>query len=344
MLSAPRRADLPDRVAHGFLEASGLQAMKLGKVLCYRDEKYHTGFTLFSQDDEGCMYVQMYKLPAGEAKLSEDVAFQVQGKGWGKRPRGDSLQLEIFPSDWTHAVSAQSPKRIVHLYRGPDLAVFIRYSGKSLRDPLFTAFNDHLRYLAGKWHTELVNQEYFVPAEPDVGPVEIVDALDLRVEQRAVRKMIVDGVKRFASEQRESGGDADGLPVTGIVFWLDVGNGHVSVHFDVRVPFEVDGSYSHEEFAALPRENWRQFVERSCDGHTVSLTGLNGKAIKIAPESDFNFDEAFGQMLLNLVKSMRTEKAFAALLLASGAELIIEADDGAFAWPLYEDRGKENQV
>ena len=74
------------------------------------------------------------------------------------------------------------------------------------------------------------------------------------------------------------------------------------------------------------------------------MTGLNGKAIKIAPGSDFNIDEAFGQMLLNLVKAMRTEKAFAPLLLASGAELVIEADDAAFAWPSYEDRGKDNRV
>ncbi len=99
MLTIQRRAEMPDRIAHGFLKASGLQAMNLGKVLCYQYEKYHTGFTLFSQDDQACVYVQM----------------------------GDSLQLKIFPSDWTHAVSAQSPKRIVHLYRGPDFAVFIRY-------------------------------------------------------------------------------------------------------------------------------------------------------------------------------------------------------------------------
>ena len=345
MLRTQGRVELSDRIAHGFLEASGLHGLNLGKVLCYKWEMFHTGFTLFSPDDQASVYVQMYKLPVGEQKLAEDVAFQVQGKEWGKSPKGDTLQVKIFPADWTHAASAQSPKRIVHLYRGPDRAVFIRYVGKSLRDPLFTGFNDHLQYLAGKWHTELVNQEFFVPAEPYVAPVAIIDALDLRVEQQAVRQMILEGVKRFASEQRVSGGDVHGLPVTGIIVWFDVGNGYVSVHFDVRAPFENDGAYSHQEFAALPRENWRQFVERFCDGHKVTLTGLNGKAIKIAPGSDFNIDDAFGQMLLNLVKAMRTEKAFAALLLASGAELVIEADDAAFAWPSrYEDRGKENRV
>jgi hypothetical protein len=336
--------ELPDRLAHGFLEASGLRSLNLRKAICYQYEKYHTGFTLFGSDDQASVYVQMYKLPAGEQKLAEDVAFQVQGKKWGKPPKGDTLQLKIFPADWTQSASAQGPKRIVHQYRGPDRAVFLRYLGKSLRDPLFTRFNNHLRYLAGEWHTELVNQEMFAPAEPPTS-VAVVDAVDLRAERVAVRNMILEGVKRFASEQRVSGGDVHDLPVTGIIVWFDVGNGYVSVHFDVRAPFENDGAYSHQEFAAIPRENWRQFVERFDDGNEVTLTGLDGKTIKIAPGSDFRIDDAFGRMLVDLVKAMRTEKAFAPLLLASSAELIIEADDFTFAWPSrYEDRGKENRV
>jgi hypothetical protein len=337
--------ELPDRIVHGFLETSGLQDLRLGKVLCYQSKEFHTGFTLFSPDGQTSVYVQMYKLPAGEQKLTDDVAFQVEGKAWGKSPQGDTLQLEIFPADWTHMVSAKNPKRIVHLYRGPDQAVFMRYIGKSLQEPLFTGFNSHLQYLADHWHTELVNHEFFVPAEPHEAPVAIIDALDLRAEQQAVRTMIADGVMRFAAEQRVPGGDVHGLPVTGIIVWFDVGNGYVSVHFDVRAPFENDGEYSHQEYAALPRENWRLFNERYSDGHKVTLTGLNGKAIKLAPGSDSNLDEAIGQMLLNLIKAMRAEKAFSALLLASGAELIIEADDGGFAWPSrYEDRGKDNLV
>jgi hypothetical protein len=117
------------------------------------------------------------------------------------------------------------------------------------------------------------------------------------------------------------------------------------VHFDVRAPFENDGAYSHQEFASIPRENWRQFVELLHDGHSVTLTGLDGKAVKIAVGSNFKVDEEFGLMILDLVKAMRTEKAFARLLLAPNAELIIEADDFAFAWPSrYEDRGKDNRV
>jgi hypothetical protein len=339
------KATLPDRIVHGFLEAAGLHTMDLGTVLCYQFEEFHTGFTLFGPGAETSVYVQMYRLPEGEKKLEKDLVFQVTGKKWGKPPRGDALQLNIFPADWTHAAFSVSPKRIVHQYRGPDRAVFIRYLGKSLRDPLLTVFNEDLRYLAGAWHTDLADREFVVPTEPYVAPVVTVDAVDLRVEQAAVRKMILEGVARFASEQRVPGGDVHDLSVTGIIIWFDVGNGYASVHFDARAPFENDGAYSHQEFAALPRENWRQFVERLYDGHAVTLTGLDGNATKIAPGSDFNIDEAFGLMVLDLVKAMRTEKAFAPLLLAPVAELMIEADDFAFAWPSrYEDRGKENRV
>src|SRR5262249_53224055 len=149
---------------------------------------------------------------------------------------------------------------IVHLYQGRNQAVFIRYTGKSLRDSLLKDFNKHLRYLKSSWHTELVNHVLSAPSEDVTESATIVDAVDLRVEQTAIRKMISNGVKRFASNQRDATSDEYKLPVTGIILWFDVGNGYTSVHFDVRAPFKNDGDYSHQEFAALPRENWQAFV------------------------------------------------------------------------------------
>ena len=74
-------------------------------------------------------------------------------------------------------------------------------------------------------------------------------------------------------------------------------------------------------------------------------TGL-AQGNQIAPGSDFNIDEAFGLMVLDLVKAMRMEKAFVPLGTGAGCgSCSIEADDAAFAWPSrYEDRGKENRV
>jgi hypothetical protein len=350
---AVTKAELPDLIAQGFVLVGGLRTLDLGKVLCYQNAQFHTGITLFSSDGQACVYVQMYQLPEGERQLEEDSSFQLQGKKWGKlSPKASSLQLHIFPADWTHAVSSQNPKRVILQYRGPNRALFVRYTGNSLEHPLFLGYNKHVRYLAGEWHTEMMHrellnqgwQEWSVLAESSVAPEAIVEAVQLREEQAALRKMILGGVERFASDQRDPGGDVYNIPVTGIVVWFDVPNGYTSVHFDVRAPFEVDGAYSHQEFMALNRENWRQFGERLEDGHAVTLTGLDGRANTLEPGSDFNVDEAIGLMVLDLVKAMRAEKAFAPLLLAQGAELIIEADDGAFSWPSYEHRGTENRV
>jgi hypothetical protein len=340
------KSDLPDQIAHGFLQTSALHAMPLGKIRCYQYHDFHTGFTLFTPDEQTSVYVQMYGLPDGLEKLEEDLAFQTKGKKWGKPPKTDTLQLKIFPPDWTHSASSTSPKRTLHQYRGPTRALFIRYLGNSLTDPLFNLFNDHLKYLPNDWHTELTNHELALPAKPYVQPpATTVDTIDLRTEQSAIRQMILNGINRFASEQRSPNSDLHNLPVTGIILWLDVGNGYASVHFDVRSPFENDGSYSHQEYSPLPRDNWRQFVQHLFEGHPVTLTGLDGVPIQITPKADFNLDEAFGLMILDLLKTLRTEKAFSPLLLAPTAELIIEADDFAYAWPpRHEDRGKENLI
>jgi hypothetical protein len=84
--------ELPDRIALGFLEATGLHAMNLGRVLCYQTAGFHTGFTLFAPD--ASVYVQMCRLPNGEDKLREDLTFQVKGKKLGEAAKGRHTQTQ----------------------------------------------------------------------------------------------------------------------------------------------------------------------------------------------------------------------------------------------------------
>jgi len=51
-----------------------------------------------------------------------------------------------------------------------------------------------------------------------------------------------------------------------------------------------------------------------------------------------------GQMLVDLLKQLRDTKGFSELKTAARCELGVEADDGTFGWPRYEDRGKANLV
>ena len=340
------RMELPERIAHGFLEAGGLQGLGLGKVRCYQFAEFHTGFTLFSPDEQASVFVQMYGLPDGEELLEKDLGFQVKGaKGWGKAPQGICCGWGFFLGSGRTRHIRRIRKRIVHQYRGPRRAVFIRYIGKSLKDPLFAGFNEGLRYLPEDWHVELVNRELAKPREPYVATTGKIEAVDLQLEAEAVRGMIVEGVKRFAGEQRSAGGDVEGLGVTAMLVNFDVGNGHASVSFDVRVPAGNDGSPSHSEYAALPRENWRQLVEHFYEGHGVTLTGMDGKVTQIAAGSEFDFDAAFGGMVVEVVKGLQREKGFSGLLVGPGAEIFVEAHDATFVWPTNEGRQlAENRV
>src|SRR5262245_61987488 len=109
----------------------------LGKVRCFEFGPAHTSFTLFSPDEKTSVYVQMYKLPEGQEKFNEDLAFQASGTSWGKKGKGSELKLKIFPADWTHEAYLVNPKRCVHKYQGPDRAVFIRYIGSSMAELMF---------------------------------------------------------------------------------------------------------------------------------------------------------------------------------------------------------------
>jgi hypothetical protein len=340
------RLELPERIAHGFLEVGGLQGLGLGKVLCYQSAEFHTGLTLLSPDEETIVFVQMYGLPDGEEMLEKDLAFQTRGgKAWGKGPKGDFLRLGIFPGEWVHTAYSVSPKRMVHLYRGERRAVFIRYIGKSLKDPLCGRVNDHLKYLPEDWHLELVNRELAAPVKPYVEATGTLEAVDLRVEAEAVRGMIVEGVKRFAGEQRMAGGDVEGLAVTAMLVFFDVENGYVSLGFDVRSPWVPDGAYSHADYAVLQRENWWEFMERFCQGGGVTLTGMDGKATKVVGGSEFDFDAAFGEMVAEVMKGLQKEKGFGGLLVGAGAEIFVEAHDATFVWPTKGGRERgENRV
>ena len=146
--------EFPDRFAQGFLEASRLRSLSIATIRIYERGESHAGFTLFAPDEQSDIFVQMFQLPAGRKKFKDDLAFQTSGKKWGKPLKQDVLQLNIFPKDWAHEAFPGSPRRIVHSYRGPNHAVFFRYQGESLDDPLFTQFNAHLRYLPDAWHAK----------------------------------------------------------------------------------------------------------------------------------------------------------------------------------------------
>jgi hypothetical protein len=78
--------------------------------------------------------------------------------------------------------------------------------------------------------------------------------------------------------------------------------------------------------------------------HSIEPDAPGGKRVALEFDGGFDTDAAFGRMTVDLLKEMRAEKALSPLLLAPGAELGVDSDDGVFGWPRYEDRGKENRL
>lgn len=317
----------PNSLAFGFLELSRLHGVPIGGVHCDQQSDSHASLRILNEDhSKVLLFVQMYRLPDGEQKYESDLALQLDDMDWEEPLLGGPLRLDIFPRDWSHRAFQISPRQILHRYRGADRATFIRYTGQSLNDPLLTQFNSSVRYLPDKWETDQAGKWFSVHRTEDEVEPATIDSLDLREEERLIREMFLDAVRRFANEQETPGKKLYQIPVTGIVLWHDFGNSYSSVHFDVHDPFGSGNHYSHAEYASLTRDEWGLFYSHSLDGNAVTLTGLNGKKIEIPSGKSERIDAAFDAMLTNLIKQLTLENDFAPLLRTANMQIHLETE------------------
>jgi len=240
-----------------------------------------------------------------------------------------------------------NPRRNVHVYRSTSRALMIRYTSDHVDGsaPLLELANQNLTIVPDAWDTEFAAMVVQPGAIPWVEPESIdneTPLLDLRVEEKAIEQMILDATKRFVTLQQTVESELYELPVAGIVVTYDVGNGHVSLNFDVREPYEPDGSYSHEGFGALPRDNWQQFCSAAYEGKTCQVILRDGSTRAAEGEDGPDLDTEIGQMLVDMLKRLRDTGKFSKLRAAAQCHLSVESPEGNFAWPVYGDLGKED--
>lgn len=95
------------------------------------------------------------------------------------------------------------------------------------------------------------------------------------------------------------------------------------VFMDTRPDAEPDGTWTVRlDGNSLEMPDWPQYVEDIGD----------------------DFIEELGETIRTLGMELRDEGAFAALPKQAGCEFGVEDMEGAYGWPMYEDRGKENLV
>ncbi|MDZ4780532.1 MAG: hypothetical protein SGJ19_09795 [Planctomycetia bacterium] len=169
--------------------------------------------------------------------------------------------------------------------------------------------------------------------------------VDLKKDMTEIRAMLVEGVRKYAEKHVHPKAKAKFGPVTAIAVVFDCGTGaRVSLNFETRLDYEPDGTWTHTALVELDRPNWEQAYE-ALEEKGVQFILLNGNPKKLkAGTDDEKYIEVFGEALVSLLKESRDSGVFATLPRAPRCELFVEEQTGMFAWPWYENRGKDNLI
>ncbi len=165
--------------------------------------------------------------------------------------------------------------------------------------------------------------------------------LDLRREFDEIYAFLADRVKTFDPANN----DGPGKP--GPVKMIEVGfeysqSGWVAIVFDTRPKAKPDGEWnSHIAGNELERPEWLAAGEANLEG-PITLVQLDGTEVELPEETELA--EPLGALVKAVVLKARADGVFAGLPRAKRCELGVEHQEGAYGWPNYEDRGKENLV
>lgn len=165
--------------------------------------------------------------------------------------------------------------------------------------------------------------------------------LDLRSDFAEIYSYVADRVRGFDPATNDGPGDPGPVKMIEVGFEYDQG-GWVVVVFDTRPDAEPDGEWnSHIEGNELERPRWQEVGEANTDG-PITLVQLDGTETVLPAGSELA--EPFGALLKAVLLKARADGVFAALPKAAKCELGVEHHEGAYGWPEYESRGKENLV
>ncbi len=163
--------------------------------------------------------------------------------------------------------------------------------------------------------------------------------LDLRRDFVEIYAYLAGRVASFDPATNEGPGD------TGPVKMIEVGyeysqGGWVAVVFDTRPDAEPDGEWnSHIEGNVLERPHWEEADEANIEG-PITLIDPDGNE-SVLPEGT-GLAEPLGELIKAVLLKARADGVFDALPKADGCELGVEHHDGAYGWPAYDDRGRDN--
>lgn len=171
--------------------------------------------------------------------------------------------------------------------------------------------------------------------------------IDLQKDAADVRAMLADAVRKYEARHNAARTAKKHPPVTRVDLVFSLGDSEstpwVHLHLDTKPGSEPDGAPTHPDFVKLPRPGWLPAVQAVCEGEPVSVVGHDGETRECGNDEDLT--ETVGSFLVAMLLEARSQGVFAALPKGDRCELGVEdPTTGAYGWPNYEDRGKENLV
>jgi hypothetical protein len=163
--------------------------------------------------------------------------------------------------------------------------------------------------------------------------------LDLRRDFKEIYDHVADRVRKFDPASNDGPGDPG--PVKMIEVGFDYCQaGWFVVVFDTRPDAKPDGEWnSHIEGNEVERPQWLEAGEANMD-EPITLVQLDGTEKVLQPGTELA--EPLGELLKAVLLKARADSVFAAIPKAPGCQLGVEHHEGHYAWPAYEDRGKDN--
>jgi hypothetical protein len=170
-----------------------------------------------------------------------------------------------------------------------------------------------------------------------------MNRLDLREDFADVLAYVAERVRSFDPKTNDGPGRGKSVRRIDVGYQCDQ-SGWMALIFDTRPKAEPDGQWTthiEEEGNLLDRPNWLAAFESLESGPLVVVLPDSTER-KVRKGSFEKLTEILGDLLKGVLLKARADGVFAGLPKASRCELGVEENDGAYGWPVYEDRGQEN--
>jgi hypothetical protein len=169
----------------------------------------------------------------------------------------------------------------------------------------------------------------------------VMTRLDLRKDFADLLAFVSERVRTFDPKTNDGPGKGLGVTRIDIAYQCDQA-GWVALVFDTRRGAGPDGQWnSHIKGNTLERPDWQAAFE-ALEGGSLLVVLHDGKERIFRRGSYDGLTTILGDLLKAVLLQARADGIFAGLSKAPRCELGVEEHDGAYGWPVYEERGREN--